>query len=120
MNRGPFPIHIGFVPNKIAWDKFMKTAGRDDPYDCIAGQCNYFPNEKGGSSVILICINNYEKRFSKLTIQGYIAHEVVHAFDHLCEYIGEKSPSKEFKAYTIQGWFLEACQAYDELVGFNE
>lgn len=119
MERGPFPLYIGFVPSRKAWDKFIKSAGRDDEYDVKHGQCNFFESTDLGRSVVLICVNP-DNKVGRLEIIGIIAHEVVHAFDYLCQFIGEKSPSKEFKAYTIQSWVQEACWAYEELVGFNE
>lgn len=58
--------------------------------------------EKGdGSLACIVCMGSTEGRDIP-TVHGLLVHEAVHIWQQYREFIGEKSPSSEFEAYSIQ------------------
>lgn len=53
---------------------------------------------------------------SALQIAGLLVHESVHIWQHWREHIGEKNPSYEFEAYSIQAISQTLMTAYAERV----
>lgn len=47
-------------------------------------------------------------------IAGLLVHEAVHIFQHFCERIGERQPSSEFEAYSIQAMAQRLMYSYAE------
>jgi hypothetical protein len=65
----------------------------------------------GLSRKSVICINPLSDAMPAELV-GLAAHESTHAWQNLCEEMGEKSPSTEFEAYTIQSitqFVVQAC-----------
>jgi hypothetical protein len=54
-----------------------------------------------GQLVCIVCMRDWEER-DPISVAGVLVHEAVHVFQTFCESIGEKTPSKEFEAYSIQ------------------
>jgi hypothetical protein len=112
INKGWQPIHLGFCPSKKAWDTTLREFKiTDEPYPTNHGRCTHLVNAISGEEVILITVNLKEDT-SALEIVGLIVHESVHAFDYICESIGEDKPSTEFKAYSIQAIAQEMINAF--------
>ena len=55
-----------------------------------------------GEEVHLVCLGKDLLSKSVPVICGYLAHEATHIWQFVCDYIGEKEPSREFEAYMIQ------------------
>lgn len=47
-------------------------------------------------------------------IASILVHEAVHAFQHYCDRIGERQPSLEFEAYSIQAIAQRLMESYVE------
>lgn len=106
----PYPFKLGFCDNKKAWKKFCKEVGLGAKYEFIPDSdacCMTFDTSTGTAAVVCIDYKVQKKKSLSSTI-GLLAHECVHAFASLCEEIGEKNPSSEFSAYTIQ-YFVQFC-----------
>lgn len=54
-----------------------------------------------GQLVCIVCMRDWEDR-DPVSVAGVLVHEAVHVFQKYCEDIGEKTPSSEFQAYSIQ------------------
>lgn len=52
--------------------------------------------------ICLVCLCEDFMKYTLAELCGLMAHEAVHIFQELCAVRGEKEPSKEFQAYTIQ------------------
>lgn len=64
-----------------------------------AGSC--YELESGDKLACVVTINNVVGRYLE-EIVGLLAHEATHAKQYAMKFIGEKSPSSEFEAYTMQ------------------
>jgi hypothetical protein len=53
-----------------------------------------------GKTCCVVCIEVTDE--SKGQVYGLLVHEAVHIWQEYCDDIGEKNPSSEFEAYTIQ------------------
>lgn len=49
---------------------------------------------------------------SSIDVAALLVHEAMHVWQAFCEHVGEKSPSDEFEAYSIQSIFHELMTAY--------
>lgn len=70
----------------------------------------------GGGRVALVCVTPRGKR-SKAEMLGTIVHESVHVFQSICSYIGERNPSIEFEAYSIEGIVKTLLESYHDQTG---
>lgn len=60
---------------------------------------HFFENDKG--IAVVVCLRGWENR-DPLEVAGLIVHEAVHIWQEVRSAIGEKNPSSEFEAYSIQ------------------
>ena len=67
-------------------------------------------NQDHGSAAV-VCLGDVSRR-SPVDVAALLVHEAVHVWQAFCEDIGEKSPSGEFEAYSIQSIFYELMTAY--------
>jgi hypothetical protein len=74
------------------------------------GSTHFYVNEDEGELAI-VCISPDPKR-SYNEIVTLIVHESVHIFQAICENWGEKKPSKEFEAYSIQTISLDLIHEF--------
>lgn len=61
--------------------------------------------------VTVVCVGDVS-RCSPVGVAALLVHEAVHVWQAFCEHIGEKSPSDEFEAYSIQSISYELMTAY--------
>lgn len=69
-------------------------------------------NNKG--HVACIVALNVPSGASGIEIAGILVHEAVHIFQGWCENTGEKNPSSEFEAYSIQSIAQTLMESYAE------
>lgn len=70
--------------------------------------------EKGdGKLLAIVCLGNMEGRLP-VEVNGLLVHEAVHIWQRIRENIGERFPSIEFEAYSIQFLAQELMHAYSE------
>lgn len=70
------------------------------PKNCGAVTHTYESNK---DLTCIICLDRNEALKRDLhEVCGLLAHEATHVWQNLCESIGEKEPSREFEAYSIQ------------------
>lgn len=58
--------------------------------------------QSGSRLVCIVCLHPDLLRADPITVAATIVHESVHAFQRLCDSIGESQPSREFEAYSIE------------------
>lgn len=116
------PPYFGLCLSKKAWDKLVKDYNLEG-IDNVSGNgndatCMIFANGKNPKQTfILITLADGWQKKPILTIFGLLVHECVHAFDQMCERIGEHNPSSEFKAYFIQMLFQNFADSIMKLKG---
>jgi len=69
--------------------------------------------EADGKLSSVVCLGNTEG-IEPSEIVGLLIHEAVHIWQEFKESIGEKYPSREFEAYSIQTIAQRLIEAYDE------
>jgi hypothetical protein len=115
-NRGWFPVHFGFCPDKKAWNREMKRMGvKSEPYPKSDGRCVTF--ESSGKVCAIVTVSKQVDGKDSNGVVGLIIHEAVHVWQLIRENIGESNPSPEFEAYAIQAISQELIAAYSETRG---
>lgn len=110
LDRGWQPVFFGFCPNEKAWKREVKRLGcKGLPYPESDGCCTYFT--KDGKASALVTMNAREGR-TRVQIAGLLAHEATHVWQEVRRQIGEKEPSIEFEAYSVQAIFQGLYQAW--------
>lgn len=62
---------------------------------------HYFENRGERTKSVVVCVANFEKK-SPPQIAGLLAHEATHIWQQIKDDYGERNPSPEFEAYSIQ------------------
>ena len=71
---------------------------------------------KDGKIVCMVCLDGRKtKEHTPTEVVGLLVHEAVHIFQEHCASQGEKNPSSEYEAYSIQYIVQELIAKYDEL-----
>lgn len=58
--------------------------------------------ERKGILTCVVCLLPSALGDDPIEVAGTLVHESVHIFQSLCDSIGERNPSREFEAYSIQ------------------
>lgn len=97
-----YPAYIGFVPDEKAWDAAMRHLSVRDPkpYPKAGARCSSFENEKTGDMCVLIAVS--QRITDPVAIVGSMAHEAVHCWEYVRDWIGEKDPGSEQVAYFVE------------------
>lgn len=69
--------------------------------------------------VAVVCLGDVSRR-SPVDVAALLVHEAVHVWQAFCEGIGEKSPSDEFEAYSIQNISHELMTAYTNKTSLHD
>jgi hypothetical protein len=72
---------------------------------------HYFSSDAGELAILCMDLEGSRKR-APIEVAGLLVHEAVHIFQQDCEYRGEKNPSAEYEAYSIQMIAQELMIAY--------
>lgn len=67
-------------------------------------------NQDHGLAAV-VCLGDVSRR-SPVDVAALLVHEAVHVWQAFCEHIGEKSPSDEFEAYSVQSISYELLSAF--------
>jgi len=65
--------------------------------------------------LVLVCIKTYGSEKDPNIIIGLLIHEAVHVWQRICLELGEREPSAEFEAYSIQAISQRLIAKYSEL-----
>lgn len=72
---------------------------------------HFFDNEDGKRAAI-VCIRDFEDKDPE-AVYALIVHEAVHIWQEIREHYGEKAPSSEFEAYSIQSLTLNLLTEFN-------
>lgn len=106
INSPIFPVYLGICDNAEAWHKHMRylRISPSPEFSGTSGQCTTF--ESKGQLIVIISVDSEKLKDKPMFIKYEIlAHEASHAADFIFEYVGEKHPGAETKAY-VQQWII--------------
>lgn len=108
------PLYLGLCTSELSYRRELKRLGVDIPSEWLeesdVGKVHQF-EEEGGATAMIICIRPSD---CQRTVQATVVHEAVHVWQFVKEYIGEKEPSKEFEAYSVENIYTTLMDAYNE------
>lgn len=112
----PLPVHVGLFCYPEDFEKERKKR-KIPPCQYItdhAQMCVHtFENDETGMQVKCICVDMRKmKGQSTNEIIAMLVHEVIHVWQGIKEYLGERSPSNEFEAYAIQHLTLNVLELF--------
>lgn len=116
-NRGWQPVEFGFCPNGKAWRRQMKRMGVSDAdYPTSDGAATTFT--KDGKTIVLITVRDgAEHERTLIELIGILVHEAAHVWQEVRLATGERSPSIEFEAYSMQAITQELLDGFAETRG---
>jgi len=111
------PIQYGLVTSQKQYEKELKQLKVPKP------QWGRFVNEGKGATVTYlendagqICIVGIDVQdYSIEQIYAMLVHEAVHIWQEIKRDMGEREPSSEFEAYSIQGISQNLMESYRRL-----
>ena len=110
------PLCVGLCLSEKKFRKEMKRLGVNDPPEfVISGKdatAHFFT--KGDEQSVIVTLGETKGR-TKEEVYALLVHEAVHIWQSVRDSMGEKFPSMEFEAYSIQQISLELMAAYKEL-----
>ena len=111
------PIYIGLATTEKQFKsalKKLKIPKNDYPDFLKSPHANatahFFTCE--GKEAVIVCIHKKHKGISRIQVDCLLVHEAVHIWQAIRENIGEKYPSHEFEAYSIQSIAQDLITAY--------
>jgi len=121
MDRALFvsPFYIALCTTEKAFRKQLRKMGvpERDQSDFVSGNSDatshFFQNVKG--SLCAIVTIRLDKQIERIQIYSLLVHEAVHVWQEIKSTIGERQPSAEFEAYSVQAIAQELMFAYDKL-----
>ena len=98
------------------FDKEMKRLGVENPPpfifpDSSASTHTFFKD--GQFPTCIVCMY-YDPKHKNISIVGLLTHEASHIFDEALEYMREKEPGSEVKAYALQNITQNLYAMYKE------
>lgn len=75
--------------------------------------CHYLENNNNQLAIVCMDYAHAKKRH-KVEVYGLLVHEAVHIWQECMDSIGEKEPSSEFEAYSIQRIAQDLIYSYME------
>lgn len=89
---------------------------KEDRGDWVSSDANatvHFPGNPAKEQCCIVAVR-VEKKTDPNSVVGILVHEAVHIWQSFKRYIGEKEPSDEFEAYSIQSISQRLIAAYSE------
>jgi hypothetical protein len=118
LNKGWFPVFIGFCPNIKAWRQLLKECELpqdDDMYLKNDAACTRIKGKDGEQIALVTISEKFDKRHrtEPHLIVSMLVHECVHVWQTVLNDIQEQGrPSEELEAYAMQAIFQQVYGAY--------
>jgi len=105
----PFPVSVALA---IGEDEWIQICEKNEFKDRTWMADNSLGEVSGMGSVVVVRFADLSS-YDIIKRAGVCAHEAVHVFQALCQYINETEPSTEFAAYYVQAitqWLLKELE----------
>lgn len=114
------PVFYSLCTSESSFRRGLKKLGVENPQPWLnAGDCgrvHEFAHQDDGMALV-VCIRPTSDTKELIAT---LVHESVHVWQFTKEYIGEREPSREFEAYSIENIFTTLKDAYDRQTGKNK
>ena len=117
------PYYIGLCTDEKAFNadlKNMRIPKKERPEFLINEYSNatvHFFENTDGKNCAIVCIHKKQpKKITRAQIDCLLVHEAVHIWQRVKENIGERFPSLEFEAYSIQSIAQSLIEEYHRKV----
>ena len=94
--------------NQKQFDKIVKTLGIEETFPAAGEACTH-TYVNGNEVICIVQVNKKPK--NKMEYYALLAHEAVHVYQEVVEWMSDKNPSAEFQAYVIQGILLDLLES---------
>lgn len=117
-DRGWQPVEYCFCPSEKAWHRQMKAMEiTGESYPETDGRATFFT--KHGKTIAIVTVRDgAEEKHSLIELLGILVHEATHIWQEIRAVMGEKDPSSEFEAYSMQAIVQELIAAFKKTRGF--
>lgn len=108
------PVYFGLCITEDAFQKQLKKLGvkRETwPKFSYSHATTHFFEKPDGKRCVIVCISDWKER-SGIQIAALLVHEAVHIWQEIRDVLGEKQPSSEFEAYSIQSISQELMDSF--------
>ncbi|MBD0438767.1 hypothetical protein [Acinetobacter baumannii] len=105
-------VQYTLARNQLHMDLLFKDMNKVDPFltnEGAAAQVNYYSD---GAYAVVQLGDTSERKL--IEIYGLLLHEAVHVWQKVKKLMGEKEPSSEFEAYSIQAIAQDLFEMYEE------
>jgi len=106
------PLHIALCTSETGYRRELKRLGQSNPPDWLPENSEGCVHEY--AEALIVCVKPKKNREEAISA---LVHESVHVWQFIRDYIGERSPSVEFEAYSVETIFSTLREAYDAQVG---
>ena len=113
------PYYIGLCTDEKAFNaelKRLRIPKKERPEFLINKHSNatvHFFENADGKHCAVVCIHKKQsKKITRAQIDSLLVHEAVHIWQRVKENIGERFPSLEFEAYSIQSIAQSLIEEY--------
>lgn len=112
--------NLSFCINEKEYKKVLKSLGikKSEANDFVGlgadATAHTFDRQDGDGLACVVCLSLPAcVGKSDAEIFGILTHEAAHVWQNFVEYIGERDPSREFEAYSIQTISQRLFEAYE-------
>ena len=112
------PVYIGLCTTEAQFRKELKRLNIPQsecpdwiPKSDMDAAVWHFIDDKREEKCAIVCVRKH-KDTTNAEVFGMLAHEAVHVWQEIKLCIGEKEPSSEFEAYSIQSITQRLIEAY--------
>lgn len=105
-------VQYTLARNQLHMDLLFEDMNNVDKFLSIAGAAAQVDFYSGGALAIVQLGDTSERKL--IEIYGLLLHEAVHVWQKVKKLMGEKEPSSEFEAYSIQAIAQDLFEMYEE------
>lgn len=113
--------YFTFIRDEAMWHRVvakMDLANLAYPCDEGKARCSIFAGPNGATVCLVSMEPDWEKR-DKSQIVSVLAHEAAHIYQEMRSDMGEKMPSAEFEAYTLQHILAELIFSVEHVTAWR-
>jgi hypothetical protein len=115
-NNGWIPYCYGFCPDETAWKRETKRLGVPHlKYPTADAMCHHLEATTDQGRCTIVTVGHMKRPAANVVT--LLVHEAMHVWREMRDTIGEKEPSSEFEAYSVQNIAFNLIQAYEQTRG---